>query len=62
MCPDWQHLQHDLIAVFDVVGGGAHEGVGIAARVARIGVLDQRKEKADLAGWVVVIVAGCLKV
>jgi hypothetical protein len=38
------------------------EGVGIAARVVGIGALDRRKEKADRAGWVVVIVAGRLEV
>jgi hypothetical protein len=36
--------------------------VGIAARVVGIKALDQRKEKADRAGWVVVIVAGHLEV
>jgi hypothetical protein len=52
-----------LIAVFDVVGGlGACEGVGIAAGVAGIGALDRGKEKADQTGWVVVVVAGHLKV
>jgi hypothetical protein len=44
------------------VGGGAREGVGIAARVAGIGALDQRKEKVDQAGWVIVVVAGRLEV
>jgi hypothetical protein len=38
------------------------EGVGIAAGIAGIGALDRRKEKADQAGWVVVIVAGRLEV
>jgi hypothetical protein len=38
------------------------EGVGIAAMVVGIGALDQRKEKADRAGWVIVVVAGCLEV
>jgi F420-0:gamma-glutamyl ligase len=51
-----------LIAVFDIVGGGARKGVGIAAGVAGIGVLDQRKEKVDRAGWVIVVVARRLKV
>jgi hypothetical protein len=36
--------------------------VGIAAGVTGIGALDWRKEKADRAGWVVVIVAGHLEV
>jgi hypothetical protein len=62
MCPDWRHLQYDSITVFNVVGGGAHKGVGIAIGVMGIGALDQRKEKADRAGWVVVIVASHLEV
>jgi hypothetical protein len=36
--------------------------VGIAAGVTGIGALDQRKEKADQAVWVVVIVVGHLEV
>jgi hypothetical protein len=36
--------------------------VGIAARVAGIGVLDRKKEKADRAGWVIVVVVGHLEV
>jgi hypothetical protein len=44
------------------VGGGAREGVGIAAGVVGIGAVNRRKEKADWAGWVVVIVAGRLEV
>jgi hypothetical protein len=44
------------------VGGGAREGVGIATGVAGIGALDWRKEKADWAGWVIVVVAGHLEV
>jgi hypothetical protein len=44
------------------VGGNANKGVGIAAGVAGIWVLNWRNEKADLAGYVVDIAARCLEV
>jgi hypothetical protein len=36
--------------------------VRIAAGVMGIGALDRRKEKADRAGWVIVVVASHLEV